>query len=190
MEPKKTFLVLLLVLASLLQSNMALAKGEAACLASRDRSTQVKTRVLNSQAELDTASGIVKGLRNKFCSFSSPTHFGMIDLDTLTSRNSSIAATYLLKGLDLAELEKLIPEGFQGNPGTLFCQALAGSSISRYTSGGFMTPGGEDEVCVFGDNSKISIWVLVYVSEDPNYLSMRQAVKSEPLSIALPYLAP
>jgi hypothetical protein len=47
---------------------------------------------------------------------------------------------------------------------------------------------GQDEVCVFGDGSKISIWSLVYASDDPEYLSMRKAVRSEPLQINLPYM--
>lgn len=59
---------------------------------------------------------------------------------------------------------------------------------STYSSGGFATKEGQDEVCVFGDASKISIWVLVYVSDDPDYLSMRKAVKSTPLALDLPYM--
>ncbi len=144
--------------------------------------------MVNAQAEIETGVGWAKGLTNKFCTFKTSDHFGMIDLQTLTSKNPSIAATYLLQGLDMVELEKVIPENFEGNPGTLYCQALAGSSITRYSSGGFATKEGQDEVCVFGDASKISIWVLVYVSDDPDYLSMRKAVKSTPLALDLPYM--
>jgi len=170
--------------------NIASAAGEAQCLSAKDRAAGVKTRVFNSYAALDVAGGTAKGLSNTFCTFTSRDHFGMIDLQTLTSKKPSIAATYLLKGVDVAALGKLIPEHFEGNPGTVYCEGLAGSSISRYTSGGFTSPGGQDEVCVFGDGSKISIWVLIYVSDDPSYLSMRKAVKSQPLNLALPYIKP
>jgi hypothetical protein len=170
-------------------SGVASAAGEAACRLSRDRAAGVKTSVVNAVAQFDTASGWVDGLSNKFCKFqNAENNLGLIDLQTLSSKKPSIAATYLLSGLDMVELEKVIPEKFEGNPGTLFCQALAGSSITRYTSGGFATKEGQDEVCVFGDGSKISIWVLVYTSDDPDYLSMRKAVRSQPLAINLPYM--
>lgn len=173
---------------AIVASGVANAEGEGKCRSARDKAAGVKTAVVNATAELDSSVGYVKGLQNKFCTFTSVDHTGMIDLQTLTSTHPSIAATYLLNGLDMVELQKVIPEKFEGNPGTLFCQALAGSSITRYTSGGFATKLGQDEVCVFGDGSKISIWSLVYASDDPDYLSMRKAVRSEPLQINLPYM--
>lgn len=174
------------------------ASGESRCRAARDRSAGVRTAVITAQAEFDTGVGRAVGLSNKFCEFRKPQQFdtielfqiGLIDLQTLTSKNPSIAATYLSRGLDLDELMKVVPEGFEGNPATLYCQALAGSSITQYANGGFATREGLDEICVFGDGSKISTWVLVYVSDEPDYLSMRKAVQSEPLALDLPYLKP
>jgi hypothetical protein len=166
----------------------AYAEGEGACLKSRDKAAGIKTAVFNATAELDSRSGWVKGLQNKFCIFTSTENTGMVDLQTLTSKRPSIAATYIVNGLDMAELMKVVPEGYSGNPATLFCQALAGSSITRYTDGGFATKLGQDEVCVFGDGSKVSMWSLVYLSDDPDYLSIRKAVRSEPLQVDLPYM--
>ena len=186
----KTISLKSMIIAALLigASGAVNAAGEGACRIAKDRAAGVKTSVVNAVAQFDTASGWTDGLSNKFCKFETTNRLGLIDLQTLTSKKPSIAATYLLNGLDMVELEKVIPDNFEGNPGTLFCQALAGSSITRYTSGGFATKEGQDEVCVFGDGSKISIWVLVYTSDDPDYLSMRKAVKSPPLAINLPYM--
>lgn len=179
-----------LFLSALFQGGAVLAAGEAACLASKDKAAGVSTKVLKSYAEMDAGGGTVKGLSDRFCTFTTKDSFGMIGLDTLTSKSPSIAATYLLKGVKVDELEKLVPQNYDGNPATIYCQGLAGSSITRYTSGGFTTPGGQDEVCVFGDNSKISMWVLIYVSQSADYLSMRKAVKSEALPLDLPYILP
>jgi hypothetical protein len=184
----KTLLKLVAACALFAAWSIANAAGEGQCLKSRDRAAGVKTAVVNATAEMDSSIGTIEGLQNKFCTFTSKVHTGMIDLQTLTSKRPSIAATYLLNGLDMAELIKVVPEGYQGNPATLYCKALEGSSITRYTDGGFATKLGQDEVCVFGDGSMISMWVLVYVSGDPEYLSMRKAVKSEALPIDLPYM--
>lgn len=157
----------------------------AVCQHARDRDAGVRTSIYNSYAQMEVDGGNVKGLANKFCVFQSSTNIGMIDLQTLGSKQPSIAATYVSKGLDLAALPH---PGESDNPGTFYCKALEGSSISRYTIGGFLTPDGISEICVFGDGSKVGIWELIYVSENPDYLSMRKAVKSKALDIALPYI--
>lgn len=186
---KTKFTILAAVSLFLAMTASAYAEGEGACLKSRDKAAGVKTAVVNAAAELDSHAGWVKGLQNKFCTFTSTeNNTGMVDLQTLTSKRPSIAATYILNGLDMAELMKVVPEGYSGNPATLFCQALAGSSITRYTNGGFATKLGQDEVCVFGDGSKVSMWSLVYLSDDPDYLSIRKAIRSEPLQVDLPYM--
>lgn len=159
------------------------------CVRAKDKEAGVTTSIFNSFVEIDTPAGFVEGLTNWFCVFKNQvSNMGMIDLATLGSDRSSIAATYLLKGLDL---DSMGDPPSVGNPGTWVCEQLLGTSITRYTNGGFTSPAGEDEVCVFGDASKISIWVLIYVSMDepgPDYLSIRKAVKSQPLEIDLPFL--
>jgi hypothetical protein len=137
--------------------------------------------VLKSYASL---SGI-QGLANTFCVLENADSIAMVDLQTLGSQRPSIAATYLLKGVDVDAL----PPTTGQNPGTAYCKALEGSSITRYTSGGFVNPKGEDEVCVFGDGSMASIWAILYVSSNPGYLGIRAAIQSVPLPFGLPYLA-
>ena len=165
------------------------------CVRARDRAAGVTTSTFKSYAEIDSHVGYVEGLPNWFCVFEDQApHMGMIDLATLGSDRPSIAATYLLKGLDLDAMDYNVGPPYPwgaGNPAIWVCEQLRGSSIARYANGGFTSPAGEDEVCVFGDGSKISTWVLIYVSFDdpgPDYLSMRKAVQSLPLEVDLPYL--
>lgn len=164
----------------------AAADDAATCRQARDRQAGVRTSVLNSYAAIQTSAGTVSGLKNSFCVFTNGSNLGMVDLQTLASRRPSFAATYILKGLNLKEMPKAPP----GNPGTFYCQQLQGTSISRLANGGFVSDrqGGQDEVCVFGDGSMVSIWVLIYLSQDPNYLSIRKAIRSQPLALSLPYL--
>lgn len=173
-----------------LPTNFAPIDYARACLEGANPDAGVTTRIYRSHAEIDTSVGYVEGLPNWFCIFETEQRIGMIDLATLGSTHPSIAATYLLYGIDLEAMGDPPPDVV--NPGTWVCENLAGTSITRVTSGGFVNDFGQDEICVFGDGSKISIWVLVYVSLDepdaPNYLWMRYAVKSLPLELQLPYL--
>jgi hypothetical protein len=174
------------------------------CKQAKDKEAGVTTSLFNSSAEMDVGE-FVEGLTNWFCVFENEIgNQGQIDVATLGSERPSIGATYLLKGLDLYDMgfyveEPPYPWG-DGNPATWVCEQILGTSITRYTNGGFTSPGGEDEVCVFADGSKISTWVLIYVSltdppvdnpPGPDYLSMRKAVQSEPIPNAMdffPYL--
>jgi hypothetical protein len=166
------------------------------CKQAKDKEAGVTTSLFNSSAEMDVGE-LVEGLTNWFCVFENEIgNQGQIDVATLGSERPSIGATYLLKGLDLNAMgfyEEPPPWG-DGNPATWVCEQILGTSITRYANGGFTSPGGEDEVCVFADGSKISTWVLIYVSQDPpgpDYLSMRKAVQSEPIPNAIdffPYL--
>ena len=165
------------------------------CVRARDKAVGgVTTSTFKSYAKIDSHVR-VEGLTNWFCVFEDQDlRMEMIDLATLGSDRPSIAATYLLKGLDLDAMGYNVDSPYPweaGNPAIWVCEQLRGSSIARYANGGFTSPAGEDEVCVFGDGSKISTWVLIYVSLDdpgPGYLSMRKAVQSLPLEIDLPYL--
>lgn len=168
------------------------------CVRARDKTAGVTTSTVESYAEIQSYAGYVEGLPNWFCIFEDQApHMGMIDLATLGSDRPSIAATYLLKGLDLEDMGYLTEPPYpwgNGNPAIWVCEQVRGTSIGRYANGGFVNPAGEDEICVFGDGSKISTWVLIYVSLDdseysgPDYLSMRKAVQSLPLEVDLPYL--
>jgi hypothetical protein len=160
-----------------------------ACINAGSQEADVSTSVFSSYAEIDTSAGYAAGLSQRFCVFQTETAMGMVGLETLGSYNPSFAATYIHRGIDLEEIGD--PPETVGNPGTWYCEQLQGSSVSRYANGGFLSPGGEDEVCVFGDGSMVSIWVLVYISlpdPGPGYLSIRSAIQSQPLALDLPFM--
>ncbi len=170
----------------LLGASVALADDAGVCRRAKDKAAGVKTAVFTSHASIDTSAGYVKGLNRRLCIFNNGTNEGAVDLQTLGSKRQSIAATYMLKGLDLDALG-LPPPGVTPEP--WYCGKLSGSSISQVANGGFVDKsGGALGMCAFGDGSMVGTWELIYISLDPAYLSMRKAVKSEPLSLSLPYL--
>jgi putative hemolysin len=139
-------------------------------------------QVINSYAQMSTYTGTVNGLEAQFCLISNNLgNLAMIDLQTLVSTRPNFAATYVLKGIDYANIpKKNIWE---------ICQSLRGTSIGFYTSGGWVNQYGQDEICVFPDGSKVSTWALVYLSSgNPNYLGLRSRIRSSPLALNLPYL--
>ncbi len=166
----------------------AMADDAGVCRRAKDKQAGVRTQVFNSYAKIDTSTGFVHGLDNKFCLFNNGENYGAVDLQTLGSRNPSIAATYIIKGLDLVALG--LPPKDTPNPGTWYCGKLKGTSITQVANGGFTTTkeGDVAEICVFGDGSKVGIWELIYISQDSSYLSIRKAVKSEPLALSLPFM--
>ncbi len=136
--------------------------------------------VINSTIQFD-AGILISGLTNQFCLIENDrNNIGLIDLQTLVSDKPSLAATYVLRGIAMDEIPEM-------NRISDFCQFLKGTSISLYTNGGYDTIYGIDEICVFGDGSKISSWVLIYISESSTYLGLRERIKSKPLPIYLPY---
>jgi hypothetical protein len=122
----------------------------------------------------------INGLEALFCFINNGVNTAMIDLQTLTSTRPSIAATYLLRGIDIKNIPK--KDIWQ------VCQSLKGTSIGFYASGGWTNSLGQDEICVFPDGSKISTWALYYISNgNPEYLGIRSRIRSPPLPIKLPY---
>jgi hypothetical protein len=138
--------------------------------------------VIDSTTIFDSNHGYLEGLVSQFCFIENDQgNSGMVDLQTLTSERPSFAATYLLKGIDLDNLP---------SPFTIqeICQQMRGTSISYYTNGGYTNKYGVDEVCVYADGSKVSTWVLLYISEDPQYLKIRSNIQSQPLPLNLPFI--
>jgi hypothetical protein len=135
-------------------------------------------KVITSNAQFN---GNINGLEAQFCFISNGSNLAMIDLQTLTSDKPSIAATYITRGVDMMRIpKKTIWQ---------FCEALKGTSIGFYSTGGWTNPQGVDEICVFPDGSKISTWTLYYISNgNAEYLGIRSRIRSPPLAIKLPYL--
>lgn len=196
MKKSVSFFLALLVVAMVLPSyaaDMVVAPSDnysKICKKSRIKSIGVTTRVLQSYASMQTHSGDVKGLNNKFCVFNKPEgEFSitqMVDLQTLASARPSLAATYLLKGIKIEDLPK--PKSGE-NPSVVICQALGASVIGYFANGGFTSGEGIQNICVFGDGSMASPMAIYHRSEDPEYLNIRASIRSEPLDLRLPYLA-
>lgn len=134
-------------------------------------------KVITSYAQFNSN---INGLEALFCFINNGQNTAMIDFQTLVSIRPSIAATYILRGIDLNTIPK--KDIWQ------VCQSLRGTSIGFYSSGGWVNPLGQDEICVFPDGSKISTWALYYISNgNPSYLGLRNRMRSSPLPIKLPY---
>jgi putative hemolysin len=146
---------------------------------------QAGGEVIQSEAELSTKIGYTKGLQQEFCFIEKDNRSMMIGLKTLGSKRPSIAATYLLRGLDLESL----PKSNSPNPATDVCHNIGGSVIAYYTSGGMTNKYGQSGVCVFGDGSQVSTWSIIYITLDESYMGLRKSIQSKPLALDLPYIA-
>ena len=146
----------------------------------------VDTISYKSHTYLNTRHGYTKGLEQDFCLFlsSDESKSALVSKQALLSENPSIAATYLLKGLDLTDF----PPGHPNNPGADFCQRLKGTSLAFYGDGGFQSKYGLDEVCMFADGSAVSIWAIIRRTLDEKYLGIKDKVQSKHLELDLPYL--
>ncbi|MCH9757476.1 MAG: hypothetical protein K0U37_09860 [Gammaproteobacteria bacterium] len=133
------------------------------------------------QAEFSTQHGMVYGLTKSFCQFSVDGGTISIGLETFSSPQPSIAATY---AKTLAPLDENSPlwAGKAGNPSLNVCINLGGSSIGRFNSGGFENALGQSDICVFGDASMISAWSLIYMANHrEGYDQIKEHIKSVPL---------
>ena len=133
------------------------------------------------QAEFSTPHGMVHGLTKQFCEFKVDCGTLSIGLETFSSAQSNIAATY---AKTLAPLDKDSPlwAGGAGNPSFNVCKNLGGASIGSFSSGGFANALGQSDICVFGDASMISAWSLIYMANHRNgYNHIKVLIKSVPL---------
>jgi hypothetical protein len=133
------------------------------------------------QAEFSTPHGMVHGLTKQFCEFSVDHGILSIGLETFSSMQSNIAATYAKK---LAPLDENSPlwAGNAGNPSFNVCKNLGGASIGSFSSGGFANALGQSDICVFGDASMISAWSLIYMANHRNgYDHIKELIRSVPL---------
>lgn len=148
------------------------------------RCQQAGGQIIKSDTEMSTRVGFIKGLAHDLCFIEKDNRSMMIGLKTLGSTRPSIAATYLLKGI---EMDKL-PKGTLPNPATDVCRNLGGASIGFYTSGGMTNKYGQSGMCVFGDGSMVSPWSIIYISMDDGYMDLRKHIASQVLPLNLPYL--
>lgn len=151
---KKLSLILLLICISVVLSQTD-KELEAYC-------TYSGGKVINMTAAFDTNGGYVAGNSKKFCRIESKDHnLGYIGLDTLGSRTPSLAATYA-KTMTISQ-DKYVTGQFSTENLNL-CYALGGANIVYFlTDGGFADEFGLCDICIFGDNSAVAAWTLLYM---------------------------
>ena len=90
----------------------------------------------------------------------------------------------------MPEVEKDSPllKGPYTNPSANFCKHIGGSNVGfNMSGGGYQNDIGESDICVFGDNSMVSGWSLIYIANGrQGYDVVRASINSAPLSIPIP----
>ena len=137
-------------------------------------------------AEIYTSIGLVKGQSKMFCNFTAGNGFVAIGLETFSSNEPSIAATFIKKMGEIGEQSNLF-KGVYSNPSHNVCKNLGGASIGFVAAGGFANQLGQSDICVFGDGSMVSGWSLVYMANHrEGYDDIKNKVKADPLGIYIP----
>ncbi|HVT62245.1 MAG TPA: hypothetical protein VHD33_02005 [Legionellaceae bacterium] len=138
-------------------------------------------------ASFQTASGVVKGLTEKFCTFERDNGHITIGLSAFSSSEPNIAATYMKKLSEINENSTLMEKG-PGNPSYSVCKNLGGTAITYKFVGHFRpAEGGDSDICVFGDGSMVSAWSLIYMANHrKGYDEVKESVKSQPLPMNVP----
>ena len=128
----------------------------------------------------------VKGQSKMFCNFNVDDGFISIGLETFSSYEPSIAATYIKTLGEISETSSLW-KGNYTNPSSNVCKNLGGASIGFISSGGFTNQLGQNDICVFGDASMVSAWSLIYMANHRSgYDDVKNKVNATPLNIPVP----
>lgn len=137
-------------------------------------------------AKLATHSGWMTGLTKSFCNFKLPHGFVSIGLETFATEEPNIAATYM-KILPEISADSPLWRGSSSIPSYNVCKNLGGAVIGFVTDGGFADDIGQLDMCIFGDDSMVSGWTLIYMANhNEGYEEIKQKVKATPLDIDLP----
>ena len=140
--------------------------------------------VVEMTAQFDTYVGYINGNKRKFCRvLNSDGNLGYIGLDTFAANLPSLAATFS-KSIVL-DPSKLIGGPFPVNNLNL-CYALGGSNLSYYLiDSGFSDEYGQADICIFGDDSSVAAWTLMYMGIGYR-LDIKNNIVANSLSIPLP----
>jgi hypothetical protein len=137
-------------------------------------------------AEFLTPTGYVQGQSKAFCNFFVDNGFIAIGLETFSSEEPSIAATFIKKMHPINDDSPLWKGKFT-NPSHNVCKNIGGSGIGFVTSGGFSNSLGETDICVFGDGSMVSGWTLIYMANHRDgYDAVKEQVRAQPMNIPTP----
>jgi hypothetical protein len=145
----------------------------------------IKVSVKNLSPVIISNGNSNTGLAHRFCVFENKLNdeVAIVDEQTLKSKKTSIAATYLLTGVN-AEALKQIPTSQSEDA---MCSALRGSAVSMSVDGNYPGPRGPKPVCFFGDGSSVGVSDLIRSTENPDYLGLRRSVRSTPAANNMPY---
>ena len=116
-----------------------------------------------------TSKGYIKRRSEKFCTFNIDKGFIVVGLETFASVILSIAATFI-KFMPRLDMDSKLFKGPFNNPLMNFCKNIAGSNVF-----------------IFGDNSMVSSWSLIYIANGrKGYDKVKEATRAEPLPIPIP----
>lgn len=134
-----------------------------------------------------TSKGYIKGRSEKFCTFNIDKGFIVVGLETFASVTPSIAATFI-KSMPRLDMDSKLFKGPFDNPSMNFCKNIGGSNVLfNVAGGGYSNHLGESDVCIFGDNSMVSAWSLIYIANGrKGYDKVKEATRAEPLPIPIP----
>jgi hypothetical protein len=133
------------------------------------------------QVNYTTSQGLLKGLTKKFCSFDIDNGYATIGLQSMNSKKTNIAASYVLNLPPIPE-DSPLWNGDNSNPSHNVCKNLGGSYVSMVGNGSFSSELGDSDICVFGDGSMISAWTLIYIANGrEGYHLIKEHIPSPPL---------
>ena len=140
-------------------------------------------KIENMQMNFSTSLGRLKGFNKKFCSFEINNGYATLGLQSMNSKNTNIAASYVL---NLPPIDENSPlwNGADNNPSHNVCKNLGGSYAQMVSNGAFSSALGENDICVFGDGSMISAWTLIYIANDrQGYQLIKDNIPSKALPL-------
>lgn len=129
---------------------------------------------------------LMNGVPRRMCQITNGDNMGLVDAGIFFSKDPSIAATYLSRGVAVEKLPPFDPNKW-ATPSHQFCALLNGIEMSAI--GGWVTSkhGAQNDLCTFADGSALSIYTLIYTSMDRKFLGIVSKIKATPLNINLPY---
>lgn len=120
-------------------------------------------KIEKMQINFSTSQGLLPGFTKKFCSFEIDNGYACLGLQSMNSKKTNIAASYVL---NLPPIDENSPlwNGTDNNPSHNVCKNLGGSYAQMVSNGSFQSELGDSDICVFGDGSMISAWTLIYIA--------------------------
>jgi len=136
-------------------------------------------------AVFDTHDGFVNGNQKNFCRVDQAGNLGYIDLNTFASKTPSLGATYA-KSVKLDSTKTI--KGPFDTPNDNLCYALGGGNIGYFLEdGGFSDQYGQTDICIFGDDSAVAGWTLLFMINGERDDILKNIV-ADPLAIDMPSL--